>query len=89
MALGAARREVLGMIVREGMGLIGIGLTTGLALAAVLVRGVETLLYAVNPWDPAAFAGSAAALAGVALLACIVPAARATRIAPSVALRNE
>ena len=89
MALGAARGEVLEMIVRNGMGLIAIGLAAGLAGAALLSRGIETLLYGVKPWDPAAFAVSAVALAAVALAACLLPAARATRIAPSEALRNE
>jgi putative ABC transport system permease protein len=89
MALGAARSEVLEMIVRNGMGLIAVGLAAGLAAAALLARGIETLLYGVKPWDPVAFLASAAALAAVALLACLLPAARATRIAPSEALRNE
>ena len=65
------------------------GLAAGLAAAALLARGIETLLYGVTPWDPVAFLGSAGALAAVALLACLLPAARATRIAPCEALRNE
>jgi ABC-type antimicrobial peptide transport system permease subunit len=77
------------MIVRNGMGLIAIGLAAGLAASALLVRAIETLLYGVKPWDPLAFVASAAALAAVALAACLLPAARATRIAPSEALRNE
>jgi predicted lysophospholipase L1 biosynthesis ABC-type transport system permease subunit len=89
MALGAARAEVMRMILRNGMGLIAVGLGLGLAASALLTRWLETLLYGVKPWDPVAFAASAAALAAVAMAACLVPAARATRIAPSLALRNE
>jgi ABC-type antimicrobial peptide transport system permease subunit len=89
VALGAARGEVMEMIVRHGMGLIAVGLAAGLAAAALLVRAIETLLYGVKPWDPVAFLASAGALAVVALVACLLPAARATRIAPSEALRNE
>jgi predicted permease len=89
MALGAARSEVLGMMVRNGMGLIGIGLAVGVAAALGLTRLLETLLYGIQPTDPLAFGTAALALAMVALVACLVPAARATRIAPSQALRNE
>jgi putative ABC transport system permease protein len=89
MALGAARREVLGMILRNGMGLIGAGLLVGAAAAFPLTRLIDTLLYGVAPTDPIAFVAAAGALAAVALLACLLPAARATRIAPASALRNE
>ena len=89
MALGAARGTVMGMIVRHGMGLIGAGLLLGTAAAFPLTRLIDTLLYGVAPTDPVAFLAAASALAAVALLACLLPAARATRIAPASALRNE
>jgi len=71
------------------MGLIGIGLAAGVAAALGLTRLLETLLYGIQPSDPLAFGAAALALATVALAACLIPAARATRIAPSEALRNE
>jgi putative ABC transport system permease protein len=89
MALGAARGSVMGMIVRHGMGLIGAGLLLGTAAAFPLTRLIDTLLYGVAPTDLVAFLAAAIALAAVALLACLLPAARATRIAPASALRNE
>jgi putative ABC transport system permease protein len=89
MALGAARSEVLGLVVRNGMRLIGIGLAIGIGAAFVLTSLIASLLYGVKPTDPLAFAAAAAALALVALVACLVPASRATRIAPASALRNE
>ena len=89
MALGAARGEVLGMILRNGMRLVGAGLLLGAAAAFPLTRLIDTLLYGVAPGDPVAFLAAAGALAAVALLACLLPAARATRIAPASALRNE
>jgi predicted permease len=89
MALGAARGEVMRMMVVNGMSLIAIGLALGVAAAFALTRLVSTLLYGVKPTDPLSFAAAAAALAAVALLACAVPATRATRIAPANALRNE
>ena len=89
MALGAARGEVLGMVLRGGMVMVGIGLALGIAAALGLTRLLGTLLYGVAPSDALTFAGSAAMLAGVALLACLIPAARATRIHPAIALRNE
>ena len=89
MALGAARGTVMGMIVRHGMGLIGAGLLLGAAAAFPLTRLIDTLLYGVAPTDPISFVAAAIALAAVALLACLLPAARATRIAPASALRNE
>jgi ABC-type antimicrobial peptide transport system permease subunit len=89
MALGAARSEVLRMVVGSGMALIGLGLALGAAAAVILTRLMATLLYGVRPTDPLSFAAAAAVLAVVALLACFIPASRATRIAPASALRNE
>ena len=89
MALGAARSEVLRLVVGNGMRLIVAGLAVGGAAAFGLTRVLETLLYGVHPTDPLAFATAAVLLAAVALAACLAPAARATRIAPASALRNE
>jgi putative ABC transport system permease protein len=89
MALGAARSEVMRLVVANGMTLIAIGLALGVGAAFALTGLVSTLLYGVKPTDPLAFATAAAALAGVALVACLIPASRATRIAPASALRNE
>jgi predicted permease len=89
VALGAARRDVLRLVVRRGMSLIAAGLALGVAGALAVTRLIGALLYGVTPRDALTFAGAAAVLASVALLACLIPASRAARIHPAVALRNE
>ena len=89
VALGAARGDVLRLVVRRGMSLIGAGLVLGVAGALGVTRLIGALLYGVTPRDALTFAGAAAVLASVALLACLIPASRAARIHPAVALRNE
>jgi putative ABC transport system permease protein len=89
MALGAGRGEVIGMVTRHAAALIAAGLALGAALAFPLVGLIGNLLYNVKPGNPAAWLSAAAALAAAALIACLIPAARATRIAPAAALRNE
>jgi predicted permease len=89
VALGAARSDVLKMVVGRGMGLIAIGLALGIAGAAALTRVMSSLLYGVTATDLVSFAAAALVLATVALLACLIPAARAARIHPAIALRNE
>ena len=89
MARGAARADVLRMVVGRGMGLIAIGLGLGVAGALAFTRLIGSLLYGVTATDLTTFAAAALALAAVALAACLIPAARASRIDPAVALRNE
>jgi predicted permease len=89
MALGAARSDVLKLVVGRGMALIGLGLALGAAAALGLTRLIGSLLYGVTSTDPMTFAAAALALAAVALAACLLPASRASRIAPAMALRNE
>ena len=89
MALGAARREVIGMVVREGMILAVVGLLFGCAASALLGRFVSTLLFGVSTTDASVFGAVALILALAAFFACYVPALRATRIDPLKALRIE
>jgi putative ABC transport system permease protein len=89
MALGAQRRDVLGMVLRQGMAPVLAGLAAGAASAVVIGRFVESLLFHVSPRDPLAFAVSGAVLLVVSVAACIVPARRATRVSPIEALRFE
>lgn len=89
MALGASRGAVLGLVIRQGMSLLAAGLAAGLGLSFALMWVLSSLLFAVRPYDPVSLATAAAALALVALVACSIPAWRATRVDPLVALRYE
>ena len=89
MTLGAQPREVLRLVVGEGLLLAAIGLLVGAVAAVPLARLTVSMLYGVSPLDPVTFGGVSVLLAMVALLACYVPARRATRVDPLVAMRYE
>jgi putative ABC transport system permease protein len=88
MALGAQRSNVLYLIVRSGMQLTAVGVVFGIVAALVLTRLLETLLYGVRPFDPPTLGGVALLLGLIALLACWLPASRASRANPITALRE-
>ena len=89
MALGAQLSDVLKLVVKGGMSLTLIGVAIGLAGGLALTRLMTSLLFGVTPTDPVTFACVAVALMLVALLACYIPARRATQVDPLVALRYE
>ena len=88
MALGAAPREVLGMVLRQGMVLVAVGLALGVTGALLATRLMSRLLYEVAPTDPATYLAVSLLLCGAAAAACFVPARRATAVDPMVALRG-
>ena len=89
MALGALPRDVVRMVFGQGLVQIGIGMAAGLAFAALLAQVLGVVLFQVQPRDPAIFGGVAVVLASAGLLACLVPALRATAVDPLTALRSE
>jgi putative ABC transport system permease protein len=89
MALGARTADVLRLVLREGMAPVVIGGIVGMLAALAATRAIRTMLFGVTPLDAVSFAAAPAILAAVALLACYVPARRATRVDPLVALRDE
>jgi putative ABC transport system permease protein len=89
VALGAQRLDILRMVLGEGMRMVGIGLVTGVAGAAIVTQVFRSMLFNVAPADPSTYLTVSAILASVALFACYLPARRATRVDPLAALREE
>ena len=88
LAIGADRSEVLGMVLRQGLSLAAVGIVAGLIGAFALTRQMQSLLYEVRPNDPMTFVAVAAAVLLIALLASVLPARRAARVSPMIALRG-
>jgi len=89
MALGARGGQVLRLIFKQGLWQIALGIPLGLALAVVVANGSQVILFDVQPLDPGIYLGVVAVLTVVGLTACLVPARRATRVDPMVALHSE
>ena len=89
MALGAGARDVIGLIFRQGAWQMGVGMLLGLGFAASVAQLMSVILFEVKPRDPAIFGGVVAVLVASGLVACLIPAHRATRVDPLLALRSE
>jgi ABC-type antimicrobial peptide transport system permease subunit len=89
MALGARRSDVLKMTVKQGLKLVVMGVVIGLVAAFVLTRVMASLLFGVSTTDPVTFFSISLVLMGVAMLASYIPALRATKVDPMVALRAQ
>jgi predicted permease len=89
VALGAQTKDVVKLVVGQGLALTSTGIAVGLAASFVLTRLMKSLLFSVSPTDPATFIAATLSLAIVALLACYLPARRATKVDPMIALRRE
>jgi putative ABC transport system permease protein len=88
-ALGASRRSILGLVLREGMVLTGFGIALGLAGALAASQALVTLLFGISPLDPLTYAGVIALMLAVSVVACVTPAWRAVRLDPAITLRAE
>jgi putative ABC transport system permease protein len=88
LAVGAAPRSVVRLLMREGVVLVAAGAFIGILLGALMARGLQSLLYGVRSSDPAAFIGAPLVLLGVGVLAAFLPARRASRVDPASTLRQ-
>jgi putative ABC transport system permease protein len=89
MALGAEPTDILKMVLRQSIGIVAAGLAIGLAVAFAGTRAIANLIVGIKPTDPVTFITVIALLSAIALLACWIPARRATRVSPLTALRYE
>ena len=89
MALGASPGQVLGLVVGQGLRLVALGIGIGLPLAGGITRLLTAFLHGVNPFDPLVFISVSLLLSSIALLACFLPAWRATKVNPITALHAE
>ena len=89
LSLGAQRRDILRLLLRQGIMLAGIGIALGLIGASAATQTLRSLLFGVSPTDPVTFIAITLLLGVVTLLACYLPARRATKVDPLVALRHE
>lgn len=89
LALGAERRDVMRLVIKQGVGFVAVGVAAGIVLSLALTRFMKSLLFEVSSADPVTFAGIILILMTVALLACLIPARRASLVDPIVTLRHE
>jgi ABC-type antimicrobial peptide transport system permease subunit len=89
MAVGASPLNILGLVLKKGMGLTLLGVGIGLVVSFALTRLMSSLLFGVNSSDPLTFVAVPLVLAAVALVACLIPARRAMKVDPMIALRYE
>jgi ABC-type antimicrobial peptide transport system permease subunit len=89
IALGASRQNIVAVVLKQTMALLALGIAVGTVFALVAARGAGSLLFGIQPADPFTILGASVLLAGVALAASFIPARRATRVDPMIALRYE